>query len=396
MSTPATQPTHSDSAGPGARLSQEELSGAVSAALLKVDALLLKSGGGFPDATTVKGRYSFHQTSGITDGNAWTSGFWPGMLWLAYELSGRARYREAALPYVALFRQRLEAQLWVDHHDLGFLYSLSCVSAYKLTGDTLARETALLAARRLLGRYKVKGDFIQAWGDLNDPSSHRLIIDCLLNLPLLYWAAQETGESSFKETAVRHLRTTLAHVIRPDASTYHTFFFDPESGSPSHGVTKQGFSDESCWARGQAWGVCGIPLSRRYLDDDSILEAHARITDTFLARLPQDKVCYWDLIFTEGSEERDSSASAIAVCGLLEALPYLKDPARRERYESAAHAIVRSLASHYATGNTEDGLLSHAVYSKPHKAGVDECAIWGDYFYLETLLRLSKPWNPYW
>ncbi len=365
-------------------------------ALAKVDSLLAKSGGGFPDAHCVKGRYAFHTNDGIVDFNAWTTGFWPGILWLAYELSGELRYRDAAAAYVPLFRERLDRGLWVDHHDLGFLYSLSCVSAFKLTGDSLARETALLAAKRLLGRYRPEGGFIQAWGDLNDPTSYRLIIDCLMNLPLLYWAGQQLADPSYTEAARSHLQNTLSTIIRPDASTYHTYFFNPATGAPSHGITRQGFSDASCWARGQAWGVYGIPLSRRHVRVDDKSGVHDRITDYFLARLPEDGVCYWDLVFTSGTEERDSSAAAIFVCGLLESLPGIVDPVRRLRYEQAIQAIMRALMTRYATSDKEEGLLSHAVYSKPHDVGVDECCLWGDYFYLEALRRLKGQWAPYW
>jgi unsaturated chondroitin disaccharide hydrolase len=253
------------------------------------------------------------------------------------------------------------------------------------------------AARRLWGRYKPEGGFIQAWGDLKDPASYRLIIDCLMNLPLLFWAGEELGDhSGYINAARRHLESTLATIVRPDASTYHTYFFDPATGAPSHGITRQGFSDSSCWARGQAWGVYGIPLSRRHVQIDAMSEVHDRITDYFLARLPEDGVCYWDLIFTSGEQERDSSAAAIFVCGLLEALPGVEDPERRGRYERAIQSIMQALMTRYAANDREDGLLSHAVYSKPHNAGIDECCIWGDYFYLEALRRLKGHWEPYW
>jgi unsaturated chondroitin disaccharide hydrolase len=154
----------------------------------------------------------------------------------------------------------------------------------------------------------------------------------------------------------------------------------------------------SCWARGQAWGIYGLSLGFRYLRDPELLELATRLSHYFLNRLPDDWVCYWDLAFT-GGEERDSSAAAIAACGLLELAGHLPiADGRRRRYENAAAHIAASLVTSYAVRaeNASNGLLLHAVYNKPAARGVDECCIWGDYFYLELLARLQLPWKPYW
>lgn len=352
--------------------------------------------GRFPASASVAGRYPVYWQEEVNDGNAWTSGFWPGLLWLAFEVSGDEAFEAAALPYVDLFAERLERRIWVDHHDLGFLYTPSCVAAHRLAGSLRARDVALGAAGLLADRFQPKGGFIQAWGPVNDAASYRLIIDCLLNIPLLFWATETSGDPRFRRLATTHLNTTLDHIVRPDDSTYHTFFFDPVTGLPSRGETRQGFSDGSCWARGQAWGIYGIALAMRHVRDGTLAGYFMRVTDYFLRHLPPDKVCYWDLAFQSGPEERDSSAAAIAVCGLLEALPFLPAGNQRDRYERAAHDILRGLIVHCTAGDHEDGLLAHGVYSKPHRAGVDECCIWGDYFFLEALLRLRMQWTPYW
>jgi unsaturated chondroitin disaccharide hydrolase len=328
----------------------------------------------------------------------WTASFWPGMLWLSYELSGDEAFREAALARVGDFRRRLDGRVAVDTHDLGFLYTLSCVAAWRLAGDEAARGTALEAATLLMGRYFEKAGVIQAWGDLNDPAQRgRIIIDCAMNLPLLFWASEESGDPYYREAAARHLAAANGNLLREDGSSYHTYFFDVETGAPLRGKTAQGHSDSSCWARGQAWGIYGLALNFRYLRDPSLLETASRLAHYFLNRTPEDFVCYWDLAFTEGSEERDSSAAAIAACGLLElakALP-AADP-RRRPFENAAASIAASLAGRYAAGAASNGLLLHAVYDKPKLVGVDEPCIWGDYFYLELLARLGLSWAPYW
>ncbi len=332
------------------------------------------------------------------ENTGWTASFWTGMLWLAYEMTGDEKYRKVAEIQLQNFRRRIDEKISLDTHDLGFLYSLSCVAAYKLTGNDEAKETALAAADVLMKRYREKGAFIQAWGSLTDPDNYRLIIDCLLNLPLLFWASEATGDNRYYTVAETHLKTTLKYIIREDSSTYHTFFFDPETGAPVKGVTHQGFSDTSCWSRGQAWGVYGVPLGYAYTKDKSLLPVYKKLTDYFLSHLPEDGIPYWDLIFTSGSEPRDSSAAAIAICGMLEADKWLdQGDEKKAMYRQAALAMLNTLMDRYTTeGVASNGLLLHAVYHKNGGLGVDECNIWGDYYYMEALVRLLKPWKMYW
>lgn len=330
----------------------------------------------------------------------WTNGFWTGQLWLAYELSGEKHYLDAAQKHISSFAERIKKRINVDHHDLGFLYSLSCVAAYKITSSETAREAALLAADCLLERYLPIAGIIQAWGNLNDPEeAGRMIIDCNLNLPLLYWASEITADPEYRLAADSHIQKAMQHLIRQDASTFHTFFMNPKTGAPRKGTTHQGFSDTSCWARGQAWGITGFPLVYSHYQNSQLIEQACRLANYFLNRLPDDLVCYWDLIFSDGSEPRDSSAAAIVICGLLELLRHLPltDP-DRNTYVSATKAMMSKLITHYACADTDPGtgLLKHAVYHKPNNVGVDESCIWGDYFYLEALVRLEKAWGSYW
>ena len=155
--------------------------------------------------------------------NGWGAGFYPGILWHAYELTGEEKYKERALALVPGFYNRIEEQINVAHHDMGFLFIPSCVAAYKLAGDEQAKEAALMAAKHLCTRYHESGKFIQAWGKVGDPNAYRLIVDCLLNIPLLYWAAEVTGDKKFEEIAYNHFTTTVEVCCREDASTFHTF-----------------------------------------------------------------------------------------------------------------------------------------------------------------------------
>jgi len=331
---------------------------------------------------------------------AWTPGFWTGMLWLTFEVTGDEKYRLAAENQLPSYRQRVDEKRYTETHDLGFLYTLSCVSAYKLTGNEEAKLLALEAADLLYERYLEKAGIIQAWGNLKDPKQQgRMIIDCLMNLPLLYWASEVTGDSKYYDAAASHVRQSAKYLIREDASSFHTYYMDTETGEPKYGRTAQGYADDSCWSRGQAWGIYGFPLSYRYTEDVELIELTTKLANYFLDRLPEDLVCYWDLIFTSGPEERDSSAAAIAVCGLLETakcLP-LTDPTRR-RYENAALSILDSLITHYMAQDVpaSNGILLHAVYGKPMGSGIDECCIWGDYYFYEALVRVTRDWKPYW
>lgn len=336
----------------------------------------------------------------------WTCGFWPGEVWLAYERTGEECFRRAALHMVDSFDRRIREKIEADHHDMGFLYSPSCVAAWKLTGSGKGLNAALLAADQLLCRFHEKGNFLQAWGELGAKDNYRFIIDCLLNVPLLYWATEVTGDSKYADCAHRHVATCLQYSIRADGSTYHTFFMDPETGTPSHGATRQGYRDDSCWARGQAWGVYGTALSYRYTGKAEYLDAFRRVLSYYLTRLPEDMVPYWDMEFTDANgqdQPRDSSSAAIVACGLLEAARYVGEE-EAAYWQTLAAQMLKSLVERYAIRDFQPGigLVAHGTYTNasPYNGctpcGVDECVSWGDYFYMEALTRFIKDWNLYW
>lgn len=375
-------------------LTREEVTAAMDRVVDQVRCNMEYFGTRFPSSATR------NQTYGVIDNIEWTDGFWTGLLWLCYEYTGDDAFKDLALKNVGSFLNRVEKRIELDHHDLGFLYSLSCVAGYKLTGSAEGRKAGLLAADKLMERFQEKGGFIQAWGELGARDNYRLIIDCLLNIPLLHWASLETGNPVYRNAAVRHYEVACNNVIRDDASAYHTFYFDPETGEPLKGVTRQGYSDDSAWARGQAWGIYGIPLNYRYVKDVSAFNLFKGMTNYFLNRLPEDEVCYWDLIFTDGSEQsRDSSAAAIGVCGIHEMLKYLPEvESDKDTYRHAMHCILRTLMERYTAPEIKAGnpVLLHGVYSWHSGKGVDEGNIWGDYYYMEALTRFYKDWNLYW
>ena len=244
----------------------------------KIAALLPRFQDCFPAANTEGLVYPPEQ-----ENFEWTTSFFSGMLWLLYEHTGDPVYLPVLEKHLDSFYHRVEDPGYLDTHDLGFLYSLSCYPAVLLQNNRRAEECFLKAAQALRRRFFPQAGIIQAWGDLNDPKNRgRMIIDCLLNLPLLYQAARLTGDRSYWEMAYSHARQAQKYLVRPDRTTYHTFYMDVDTG------------------------------------DRSFLNTACQLLDYYLERLPEDGVCCWDLCFTQGEEPRDSSAAAIVCCGIAE------------------------------------------------------------------------------
>ena len=336
-----------------------------------------------------------------TDNSNWTTGFWPGLLWLAYDYTGDDKYRHRGEHLITSFRERFDNAVAIDNHDLGFLYTLSCVAPYKLTGNREAADLAVKAAYHLLGRYRSNGKFILAWGSINTPDNprgNRMIIDCMMNLPLLYWASSYTGNSRFAEIAHTHADTSLEFFFRNDSSTHHTFFFDYYTGKPIRGEQHQGYDDNSCWARGQAWAAYGYALSYSHTHKHEYLAASVNAVNYFLNHIPEDDLCYYDLCFMAGNEPRDSSANALVCCAILELLKHLPvSNSLCDIYRAAAARLMRSLTEKYTTRDIPDsnGILKLGTVAKPPRPS-NECTIYGDYYYFEALLRMYKSWHSYW
>lgn len=348
-------------------------------------------GESFPSACAREGKYS------IIENDDWTNGFWTGMLWIAYEHTNDPLFKEYAEKNCDSFRQRLDEMVMLNHHDIGFLYVPSLVASYKITGNEVDREYAIKAADLLLSRYHENGKFIQAWWDLDDDDEYRFIVDSLMNIPLLYWAHNETGEEKYREIADQHVSTVLKYGIRGDYTTHHTFYFDRKTGNPIGGKTAQGVNDDSCWARGQAWVVTGAALNNKYIENENYDEIIKNVYKYFKERVQDDKVPYWDLSFEKGSNEyHDSSAAAIVCCGLHDFI--LRNP--NKEFEQDLIETVESLIKDYSSTNyvRTQGLLEHGMYAHRFCNGVNEPNIWGDYFYMETIFRLNsnKGWRGYW
>ena len=326
------------------------------------------------------------------DNTLWTSSFFPGMVMLAYQYTKDEKYLAHVEEYLDSFEDRAVHAKHVSH-DMGFLYTLSCVSVYKLLGTKRAYKVAHIAADLLAERYNAKGGYIQAWGDMGIKYPDvKIIIDCMMNLPLLYW----TGKKEYIDIAYQHAKTSAKTLIRPDYSSYHTYLMNPDTGEAVCGKTHQGYQDESTWARGQAWAVYGFALSYSYTKDPKFLETSKECAEVFIKNLPKDYVPYWDFAFSdENPDIRDTSAAAIFCCGLLELCNYVSEK-EKVRYEELVDIIMISLYEQYSTRDNElsNGVLKEGMYHRHD--GFHECVIWGDYFYYEAIIRRMMKWERFW
>lgn len=348
----------------------------------------------FPHITAEK-RYEWGES------NDWIEGFYTGMIWLCYEYTKDPLFKDTAIAQLEDYKARLEEKRHLDHHDIGFLYLPSALAAWIVDEHEEGKQLALKAADHLMLRWREEGQYIQAWGRKGDEKNGgRIIIDCMMNIPLLYWAYDQTGDERYKRVAVAHAEKSRRYLMRGDDSSYHTFYFQPSDGKPIGGGTHQGYHDGSTWTRGQAWAVYGFALSYRYTRDPKYLDTAVRAARYFIEHLPEDHVAYWDFdVPIEAGTPRDSSASAIAACGMLEILEHLEEEdGNKGLLTDAVEKSMISLVNAYSTIGeaAEEGLIKHGSYYVRGGMGPDDYMIWGDYYYLEALLRLTKGIPGYW
>ncbi|MCU6708235.1 glycoside hydrolase family 88 protein [Paenibacillus sp. J5C_2022] len=321
----------------------------------------------------------------------WTAGFWPGILWVMYDMTGKEHYKKAAWSWDEKFeRKSIAANNF--HHDVGFQYLPSAVIKYKLTGDDDGRRRGLAAANFLAGRFNLAGNFLRAW---NQDKTGWSIVDSAMNLSILFWAAEEIQDPRFRQIAVAHANTIVRHFIRADGSVNHIVSFDPETGEAIESLGGQGAAPNSAWSRGAAWALYGMANAYRYTGDAAYLHASQRVAHFFLAMLPDDYVAHWDFRASETleGEPRDTSAAACAASGLLElanALP----KAHGRRYREAAERILLSLTRNYGTWDRpeHEAILLSGTGNKPAGTNVDVSLIYGDYYYVEAIAKLMG-WN---
>ncbi|MBI9071493.1 MAG: glycoside hydrolase family 88 protein [Melioribacteraceae bacterium] len=347
--------------------------------LIKMDDIF---DGRFPEFT-INGKYKYR------DKVNWFSGFTGGELWNLYDLTGDKELKKRALKHA----DTLLAFASIDYtHDMGFIFLPTVVEAYKRTGEKKYKDAGLLAAEMLAKRFNPNGNYIRAWGKLGSQNkAGLLIIDTMMNLELLFWAWQETGNTKFYDIAYKHAVICMEQSVRSDYSSYHVVEFDPVDGNVIKRFTHQGAKDESTWARGQAWGIYGFANAYKYTEDERFLRISQKMADVFLARLPNDFVPYWDLDLKGDDVVRDASAGVIAASGMYLLSNSCKYKNDYDKYKSAANKISESIFNNYTFKNSqkenEEGLLIHTVYNFHKGWGVDESYPCGDFYFTETLKK---------
>ena len=317
---------------------------------------------------------------------AWTNGFWPGIMWLMYDATGESCFKEAA----EIVEEKLDAALndfKVLHHDVGFMWLLSAGANYLLTGNEKSKNRNLHAAAALAARYNVDGGFIKAW---NDPGCDGwVIIDCMMNIGLLYWASKETGNVAYEKIANHHADKTIQNHIRPDGSVYHVVEYGLDSGEVIGYPWTQGYNAESSWTRGQAWAIYGFVLSYIHTKKQEYLDAAKRVAHYFIAN-----VCstgYIPLIdFRQPDEPNyiDTSAGAIAACGLIEMAKAVPEY-EQKMYLSAAINIMKAITeNHCDWSENEQSILQHCS-GEYHGDEKEKPYIYGEYYYVEAMYKLK-------
>lgn len=317
----------------------------------------------------------------------WTSGFFPGNLWMLYELTGEEKWKDLALEYTL----PLEKEQWNGGtHDLGFKMFGSFGKAYKNTGNEVFKNILIQSAKTLITRFNPEVGSIRSWDHNTDKWDFPVIIDNMMNLEMLLWASKETGDETFKEIAIKHARTTMKNHFRNDNSSYHVIDYNPETGEVENKHTHQGFAHESAWSRGQAWGLYGFTMMYRETGMKEFLVQAEKIAGFILSQpgISEGKIPYWDFNAPNIPDEPlDASAGAIIAAALFE----LEDLSENKgEYIEVAKKLFASLSSSMflaPIGENKGFLLLHSTGHKPKNSEIDVPIVYADYYFLESIIK---------
>lgn len=319
----------------------------------------------------------------------WTNGFWAGQLWLLYNAFGNEKLKEIAVN----IEGKLDADL-MDYgaldHDNGFKWLHTAVANYKLIGNPASKNRALLAAGNLAGRFNPNGKFIRAWNDDGDGNTAGwAIIDCMMNLPLLYWAYEEINDPRFYQIAVAHADTAMKAFIREDGSANHIMRFDPSTGQPIGPLGGQGVGEGSSWTRGQSWALYGFTLSFIHSKDEKYLETAKKCARYYISQIPESGFIPVDFCQPKECTWEDSTSAAIAACGLLELAKYVESD-EQQLYEEAALKLLRALNDHRCNWDLNVDHIVEKCSAAYHDDKHEFAIIYGDYFFTEAILKLCE------
>lgn len=315
----------------------------------------------------------------------WTNGFWAGMLWQMYHSNKNPIYKATAEQSEVSFDKAME-EFEGLHHDVGFQYLHTAVADYRLTGNPKSRTRALHAADVLAGRYNAAGKFIRAW---NKDMTGWMIIDCLMNIPLLYWASEETKDPRFAFVADEHAHTAMRLLLRGDGSCNHIGILDPITGEGLEYPAGQGYASGSSWSRGQAWAIYGFALAALHSGQKEYLDAAKQVAHYFIANVCRTGyVSYVDFRSPKEEVYWDTTATACAACGLLQIAKMVPELEKDLYYDSAIEMILALEEKHCDWDPSHDGILLNGTVAYGRQVHVP--IIYGDYFFVEAILRLRE------
>ncbi len=337
-----------------------------------------------PYTTDENGRFIPKRFGGASNLGWWTNGFWSGILWEMYAATKEEKYLKAARHAEELLDGPL-ADFPNLHHDVGFMWLHSAVADYRLTGDMKARNRGLTAASHLSGRFNPAGKFIRAW---NMDRTGWIIVDCMMNIPLLYWASRELNDPRFYYTAVEHADTCLRTVVRDDGSCNHIVILDPDTGEMLDNPAGQGCASGSSWSRGQSWAIYGFTLSYINTGKKEYLDAAKRVSNYFIANVANTSDFVPRVDFRQPSEpdQVDTTAAAIASAGMLELAKQLPEE-ERGMYVNAAVKMLKALDTlHCDWDANRDAIVMDGT--EAYNKCVHIPIIYGDFFFIEAILKL--------
>lgn len=319
----------------------------------------------------------------------WTSGFFPGTLWYLYEFTDCPFWKNQA----HIWTRKLEPQKFnTNIHDVGFMMYCSYGNGYRLTGKTEYKDVLLTSAQSLSSRFNSTTGLIRSWG--NDNNNHQVIIDNMMNLELLFWAAQNGGKKHYEEIAVSHANKTIKNHFRDNNSTWHVVEYNPNNGNVELKRTHQGLNDNSTWARGQSWAIYGYTMCCENTSNIKYLSQAQKSADYFIEQLPSDTIPFWDFNLSENCDwKKETSAAAIAASALLDL--YALDKSYKAKYylSHAENLILKLMEEEYLSDDFEKNhlfVLKHSNGSVPHHDDYDAGINYADYYYLEALLKYRK------
>jgi rhamnogalacturonyl hydrolase YesR len=340
----------------------------------------------YPDSNRFARSTKADGSLGTTGASEWTSGFFAGSLWYLYQFTNRNQWKNAAVKWTAGIESQKNNK---RTHDLGFMMFNSFGNGYRITKNPAYKTILIEGAKSLSTRFHPEVGAIRSWD--NKKFNYPVIVDNLMNLEFLFWATKTSGDSSFSKIAVTHANTDLIHRFRKDNSTYHVLDFDSASGKLLRRMTHQGFSDSSCWSRGQAWAIYGFTALYRETRDSKFLNQAIKTANYFLEQTDKinDHIPYWDFDAPDiPKAARDASAAAIASSALFELSKYAG-----VHYRLKAEELLNSLCSnnYLATAGTNNFfLLKHSTGNKPAGTEIDVPIVYADYYLLEALWRYKN------